>query len=185
MKVPTIDIAVDITSAVVDAVRAPSELEDLSRPPETSDEGAITNQGRSEQRADWLWGWGLVAAGGGLAIWSLSELGRRRRALAADDSGLYLDVSASRSDVFLPWDQVQSIRSTVVEGDTGPTRSIEIAVSGTTWVPAHPLGATWDGNRLLLDADDWRIPAHEAAGLLDAMLERSRHAGEPADGPEA
>lgn len=168
----------DIVGSIVDTVRAPSELEeDLSRPPEVNEDGAITNQGRSEQRADWVWGWALIAAGGALAIWSIGDLGRRRRALVADDNGLFLDVGSAANDVFVPWYQVESIRSTIAEGDTGPTRSIEITISGATWVPADPVHATWDGSRLLIDADDWRVPAHEAAGVLEVMLERSRQMG--------
>ena len=120
LSIPILLVGVDrvvtdgaIAQAVVDAVRAPSELEDLSRDPQTTEEGGLTNQGKSERRADWMWGWGLIAAGGALAIWSIGDLGRSRRVLAADDGGLYLAVSPSTKDVFVPWEQVGSIRSTI------------------------------------------------------------------------
>ena len=188
LAVPILLVGVDrvitdgaIAEAVVDAVRAPSELDDLSRDPETNDDGGLTKQGKSEQRADWFWGLGLLAVGGAMAIWSLTDVGRSRKVLTADDTGLFLAVSSSGNDVFVPWDQVESIRSTISESDVGPIRSIEITVSGNTWIPSEPPGATWDGNRLLVDADDWRIPAHEAAGVLETMLERSRYPGPEPD----
>ncbi len=182
LAVPTLLLGVDravtdgdITEAVVDAIRAPSELEDLSRTQETREGGGLSNQGRSERRADFLWGWILLGGGGALAFWAVTELASSRRALAADDAGLYLPVASSANDVFVPWDRVQSVRSTVVDDDSGPTRTIEITLSGNTWIPSNPRGAVWDGDRLLVDADDWRMPAREAAGLLEVMLERSRH----------
>jgi deoxyribonuclease-4 len=144
------------------------------RAPEANEDGSLTNQGLSEQRADLVWFAGLTIGGGMLIWWSLREITGSRRVVVADHDGLYLAIgSARQSEVFVPWSRIESIRSTFVEDETGPTPYLEVTISGPSWVPTEPRGARWEGDRLLVDATDWQTPVHEAAGLLQTMLERT------------
>lgn len=197
VAVPTLALALDltitdraITAWVLDTVHAPSELkEDLTRGPEEREDGnALSHQGSSESRADWVWGGFMWLAGAVLLFWSFSELTASRTVLAADDEGLRLQVgSAQGTDVLLSWEQVESIRSTIDDSELGPAPVLELKLAGPTWVPTEPSNARWDGHRLLVAASDWATPVHEAAGVLQALLERSRlraaagGAPEPAD----
>jgi hypothetical protein len=152
------------------------------REPARDENGNLTTQGLSEQRADYVWFIGLTAGGGVLIVWSLRDLAGSRRALVADDEGLYLPVGSTRSSqVFVPWAQVTSVRSTFVEDDaTGPTPYLDLGIAGPSWVPAEPRGARWVDDHLYVDATDWQTPVHEVAGLLQTMLERSRYDDEEA-----
>jgi hypothetical protein len=148
--------------------------------PETGDDGGLTNQGLSETRSDWAWAIGLTIAGLGLAAWSLRELGAPRQVLVGEDEGLFLAIGTSRRpEVFVPWHQVDGLRSSFVDGDTGPGPVLEIELARRSWVPASPVGASWEGRVLRVDAAGWRPPVHEVAGVLRTMLDRSRAGGEP------
>lgn len=145
------------------------------REPVQDADGNLTTQGMSEQRTDYIWFVGLTVGGGVLLYWSLREITGNRRVVVADAEGLHLSVGSSRTaDVFVPWHQVTSIRSTFREDETGPTDYLEVGIHGPTWVPADPRGAVWEHDHLLVDATDWQTPSHVAAGLLQTMLERSR-----------
>ncbi len=193
--VPALALALDltitdrgITDWVLGAVHAPDELrQDVTRAPEGREDGGLSYQGASERRADWLWGAFFWAAGGGLLFWALTDITSPRRALSADETGLRLRVgSAAGSEVLVPWEQVDLVRSTIDRGPTGPLEVLEITVTGPTWVPPNPTNARWDGNRLLVTAHDWSTPAHQVAGVLEAMRERSRvRAAEAEPGPDA
>lgn len=145
------------------------------REPAADAEGRRTNQGLSEERADWIWGLGLAAAGLGLVYWSLRELSGPRNAVSADEEGIYLGIGPGRGEpVFVPWDQVLSVRSSFEHDDTGPTPKLEVAVDTPGWLPLRARGAAWKGNRIVMDATGWQVPVHRAAGLLQTMLERYR-----------
>lgn len=184
LAVPAVALALDltiterrITGWVLDVVHAPTELkDDLTRAPETrEDGGALSHQGSSERRADWIWGGFLWIAGAAMLFWAFNDMTASRTVLAADDEGLRLQVgSALGSDVVLSWEQIESIRSTVDEGDLGPAPVLEVTMTGPTWVPAEPTNARWEGHSLLIAATDWATPVHEAVGVLQAMLDRSR-----------
>lgn len=147
--------------------------------PERNDDGALTNQGLSETRADWLWAAGLAVAGVGLAGWSLRELGAPRQVLVAEDEGMLLAVgSTRRPEVFVPWHQVSSLRSTVATDDAGTRPVLQLSMQQRSWIPAEPVGARWKGRLLEVDAGNWRPPVHEVAGVLQMMLERYRMRGE-------
>ncbi len=195
VAVPTLALALDltltdraITGWVLDVIHAPSELKaDLTRGPEArEDADGLTHQGSSESRADWVWGGFMWLAGAVLLFWSFNELTASRTVLAADDDGLRLQVgSAQGSDVLLSWEQVESIRSTIDDSELGPAPVLEVTLTGPTWVPTQPSNARWDGRRLLVAANDWATPAHEAAGVLQTMLERARLRAAAGGGPEA
>lgn len=147
--------------------------------PERDDDGRLTNQGLSETRADWIWAAGLAIAGVGLATWSFRELGAPRQVLVAEDEGLFLAVgSTRRPEVFVPWHQVDSLRSTVADDDAGPRPVLELDLTQRAWVPAEPVGARWHGRLLEIDAGTWRPAVHEVAGVLQMMLERSQVRGQ-------
>ncbi len=189
IAVPTLALALDltitdraITGWVLDVIHAPSELkEDLTRGPEARESGdGLSHQGASEQRADWLWGGFMWLAGALLLFWGFNDITASRTVLAADDDGLRLQVGSTQgSHVVLSWDQIVSIRSTVDDGDLGPSPALELTLTGPTWIPTEPSNARWEGNRLLIAAANWRTPVHQAAGVLQTMLDRSR-AGEEA-----
>lgn len=147
--------------------------------PDQRDDGGLSNQGLSETRADWAWAIGLTLAGLGLAAWSFRELGTPRQVLVGESDGLFLAVGTSRKpEVFVPWHQVQSLRSTVVEDELGPSPVLELEMVERSWIPHMPIGARWVGRVLQVDAATWKPPAHEVAGALQTMLERSRLHGE-------
>ncbi len=182
LAVPALALALDltitdraITDWVLRTVHAPSELRsDLARSPEQREDGGLSYQGESERRADVAWGIFFWLAAGGLLFWGFTELTTTRRVLSADDDGMRLMVgSAPGHDVFVPWDQVRSVRSTVDDGPAGRQDVLEVVVEGPTWIPPNPSYARWDGNRLLVTAGDWATPAHEAAGVLETLRERA------------
>ena len=142
-------------------------------PPETGESGALTHQGQSELVTDWIWAIVLFVGGGVLGYMALREIALPRRILAADEEGLYLGLlHGRRSYTFIPWHQIRSLRSTVLDGESGRSTALEIAIVGPTEIPKHPYGATWDGNLLIVDADGWDVEPHELVGQLNLRLER-------------
>ena len=151
-------------------------------PPETSDSGGLTHQGRSELATDWIWGIAFLVGGAVLGGWALYEIAYPRKILAADHQGLYLGLLMSRrSYVFVPWHQVRSLRSTFLDGEAGRSAAIELAVVGAHSIPENPYGAVWEGNLLLLDADGWDVETHELVGQLDTL--RAQHSQPMEDVP--
>lgn len=149
-------------------------------PPETREEsGSLSHQGKSEAVTDTLWGVALFLVGAVVAYLSLREIALPRRILGADDEGLYLGIERARREyVFIPWTAIASVRSTVAEDDTGSVDALEVEVNAPTMVPDHPRGASWQGTKLLVDADGWKPPVHEVAGLLSFLHEHARTAVE-------
>ena len=142
-------------------------------PPETTENGGLTHQGKSELVTDWIWALVLFSGGGVLGSWALVEIAFPRRILAADAQGIHLGLlKERRSYVLVPWHQIRSLRSTALDGEAGRSTALELAIVGDHTIPDHPYGAVWDGNLLIVDADGWDVEPHELAGQLDVLREQ-------------
>ncbi|NIR40234.1 MAG: hypothetical protein GWN07_17630, partial [Actinobacteria bacterium] len=86
----------------------------------------------------------------------------------ADDDGLLIRVDGIRRPPRrVPWPAVADIRSGVLEddGDTVPVLSIRFVEPAD--VPVVPAGGVSDPPWLHLFSDEWEIPAHQVAALVD------------------
>ncbi len=128
----------------------------LSTAPEDTN-GTLTTRGQAQQRGDILWGAALIGAGTLLVGGSVVELVRRKSLVVVTADGLVMAIGLHEADVVTPWSAVEDVTSdTVVDPYDGAVREVlVVALSDRTGVPAEPLGATWDGDTLLIDAHDW------------------------------
>jgi len=154
----------------------------VSTPPDTYNED-ITTKGRSQRRADYVWGVFLLAGGAGLFGYAVTALIRRTPALVVREDGLVLTIGAPGEDpVFVPWTDIAFVSSAAEKDpDGGYDRDVlMIDVIDPAGLPADPWGASWDGNRLIVDTGGWDVPIDEVVIHSGIALERAHHFEEPA-----
>ena len=151
-------------------------LHRVSTPPERNDEGVLTTRGQSQVRGDIVWGGLLLVGGAGLFVAALVGLVERRSMVDVRDDGLQLRIAGPRSIVFVPWEDVGEIRSSVDEDPDGgrPVSVLAIQVHQQGDIPREPWGAEWDGNTLKVDAEGWTVPPEEVAVHGQLALDQYR-----------
>lgn len=152
----------------------------IATPPETHNE-QITSKGRSQQRADYVWGGFLLVGGAGLFGYAVAALIRRTPALVVREDGLAVTIGAPGEDLeFVPWSAIASVSSAAEKDpDGGYDRDVlMIDLIDPGGLPADPWGASWDGNRLIVDASGWDVPIDEVVIHSGIALERAHHSEE-------
>lgn len=161
----------------------------LSTAPETSEEGVITTRGRSQRRADFVWGAAFVVGGGAMFGYAVTSLIRRRPVMVMNVEGVDLYVTGPRADpAFVPWGQVRGVLSATDEDPDGG-QTVDVMIFDMTergQIGDRPWGAKWEGNRLKLDASTWDVPLGEVAARAELDLDRyrrtQRDSGDEEDG---
>jgi hypothetical protein len=149
----------------------------VSTPPDTHNE-EITSKGRSQRRADYVWGVFLLAGGAGVFGYSITALIRRTPALVVREDGLVLTIGAPGEDpVFVPWSIITFVSSGAQRNPNGgyDRDVLVVDVTNPAGFPSEPWGASWDGNRLILDASGWDKPIDEVVIHAGIALERAHH----------
>ena len=153
----------------------------VSTPPDSYNE-EITQKGRNQRRSDYVWGAFLLAGGAGLFGFALTALIRRTPALVVRDDGLLLTVGAPGEDsVFVPWSAISFVSSAAEKNPNGgyDRDVLVVDVIDPGGLPAEPWGASWDGNRLVMDASGWDKPLGEIVIHAGIALDRYQHFEEP------
>jgi len=149
----------------------------VSTPPDFYNE-EITQKGRNQRRSDYVWGAFLLAGGAGLFGFALTALIRRTPALVVRDDGLLLTVGAPGEDAaFVPWSAISFVSSAAEKNPNGgyDRDVLVIDVIDPGGLPAEPWGASWDGNRLIMDASGWDKPLGEIVIHAGIALDRYQH----------
>lgn len=128
---------------------------------------------------DIVWAWALLAAAGGLAVWALRELMFPTKVVAANESGVRLQVTAPfRPPLFVAWPDVADIGSARVddEGDTLPVLWVRFADPSIG--PEEPWNGRWmDDHTIALLAADWEMhPIEVAKRLTELAIEAAEAA---------
>lgn len=125
---------------------------------------------------DVVWAWVILIAAGGVAIWALRELITPTKVVAADLSGVRLQVTAPfRKPLFIGWSDVEDIGSATVEdeGETFPV--LWVRVGDIEVGLPEPWSARWmDDRTLAVMASDWEMdPIDVAKSLAELAIEAS------------
>jgi hypothetical protein len=177
LAVPAILLAVDMTISY--RYIPHPETRDVVVGQTTDDSGqqvdvtksVYTDTGRSERRRDVLFGAGLFVGGVAALGWSFRQLAKSTYFLVADDDGLLLRVDGIRQPsrrVF--WYEIAEVRSGVIEDDGIDTEVFSIRFADEMAVPPYPAGGVPEPPWLHLYSDEWDIPAHQVAALIDHMV---------------
>ena len=149
----------------------------LSTAPEVSEEGVITTRGRSQRRADFVWGTALFLGGAGMFGYAVTSLIRRRPVMVFDEEGVDLFVTGPTADpTFVSWSAVRSVLSAADrDPDGGPAVDVLVFdLDDRGSLSDRPWGARWDGNRLKVDATGWDVAVGEVAARAELDLDRYR-----------
>jgi hypothetical protein len=137
-----------------------------------SHEDIYTQVGRSQRRRDVAWGTVLLAGGAVILVWAFGNLIHPRRLLVAEVDGLTLKLGKTgEPSLRLRWEEIAEVRSGVREGEAGPAPVLSLRLLGTEEMPLRPRGAIVDPPWIHLIAEEWDLPAHEVAALLEGYLE--------------
>ena len=147
----------------------------LSEPPEAT-AGVLSTRGQAQLRGDLLWGGTMVAAGTLLVLGSVVELVRRRPQAEVTNHALVLAVGSHEHEVVIPWDDIVSVSSESAEDpyDGSARRYLLVELTDRSVAPEDPIGATWDGNLLRVDADDWTKRVTDVALAAQGALAHHR-----------
>jgi hypothetical protein len=151
----------------------------VSTPPDTYNE-EITSKGRNQRRADYVWGVFLLAGGAGVFVYAVTSLIRRTPVLVVRSDGIVLTIAAPGEDpIFVPWSAISSISSAAErDPDGGADRDVlVIDFIEPAGLPEAPWGASWEGNRLKIDATAWENPLGEVVIHSGIAMERAHHFG--------
>lgn len=149
----------------------------LSTAPDTYNE-EITSKGRNQRRSDYVWGAFLLISGAGAFGYAVTSLIRRTPVLVLREDGMTLDIGPPGEDpVFVPWDAIESVQCAAEEDpDGGSDRDVLVVdLRDPSGLPAEPWGASWDGNRLVIDAAGWERPIEEVSIHAETAIEHARH----------
>lgn len=135
----------------------------------------LTEAGRHEQNRDRFFA-ALLGLGGGATLgWALHAAVRPIRYLAADAEGLEVRIGRpSHPMVRIPWGDIDTVRSGLGDDEGSPAQVISLRFVDPMQVPADPVGAVADPPWLHVYADDWEVPPHRVAPVLDAHAGRDR-----------
>lgn len=137
---------------------------------------------------DVVWAWVILIAAGGVAIWALRELIAPTKVVAADETGLRLQVTAPfRRPLFVAWGDVEDIGSATVEDDGETFPVLWVRLGDIDVGLEEPWSARWmDDRTLAVMASDWDAdPIDVAKALTDLAIASSvsdEQASEPATG---
>jgi len=151
----------------------------LSTPPDAN-EDVVTSKGRSQQRADIVWGGAFLIGGTTLFGVAVVSLVRRRPVLLIRDDGIEVYVSGPTTSNFVSWDDVRSLRSSL-ERDEDASRPRDVLVVDVTargHLPEDPWGAEWHGTELRIDAGSWQPDVAEVVVHAQLALEEFRRDNE-------
>jgi hypothetical protein len=152
----------------------------VATPPDTFNE-EITQKGRNQRRADYVWGALLLAGGAGLFGFALTALIRRTPTLVVRDDGLSLTLgSPGEEPVFVPWSAISFVSSAAEKNPNGgyDRDVLVVDIIDPAGLPAEPWGASWKGNRLVIDAGGWDKPIDEVVIHAGIALDRYQHSEE-------
>jgi hypothetical protein len=164
-------------------------LRDLAGRPEVDEATEqLTSRGRSQQRADYLWGSALLAVGGVLVAIGTVSFVRRAPVVEVRSEGLRLRIGGPVQMVSIPWSDVTWVHSGA-DGDDEvvPPRVFLVHVVDVAPFPPAPWGATWDGRTLMVDADSWNVEPDEVVAHARMAFEtwhREAEQAAEADQPE-
>jgi hypothetical protein len=153
----------------------------VATPPDTFNE-EITSKGRNQRRADYVWGVFLLAGGAGIFGFAVTALIRRTPALVVRDDGLALVVGAPGEDpAFVPWSNISFVSSAAEKNPNGgyDRDVLVVDIIDPAGLPTEPWGASWAGNRLIIDASGWDKPIGEVVIHAGIALDRYQHIEEP------
>lgn len=153
----------------------------IATPPDTFNE-EITSRGRNQRRADYVWGVFLLAGGAGIFVFAVTALIRRNPALMVQDNGLAVAIGAPGDDpVFIPWSTISFVSSGAQKNPNGgyDRDVLVVDVVDPAGLPAEPWGASWAGNRLIVDAGGWDKPIDEVVIHAGIALDRYQHFERP------
>jgi hypothetical protein len=156
----------------------------VSLDPERDSNGNLTTRGLAQLRADIVWGGSFLVVGGTMFAVALYALFDGRPVAELSEEGMSLRVGGPRTPVFVPWEEVLSVRSgrDFEEGSTRPIPVLMVGVDHPERFPSELWGAEWDGDVLKVDAAGW-TPSPEFVAA-EADLELQRRAGKaPPRGP--
>ncbi len=157
--------------AAVDVMFAHS----ISTPPDNND-GVLTTRGQAQQRGDFVWGAGMIAAGTLLFGTGLIELIRRRPLVEVREDGISLAIGVKVRDVDVPWSQIESVSSGVIVDpfDGGRREQLLLEFSDEESIPTEVVGATREHTTLSVDAHDWTRRVTDVALAAQGALDYSR-----------
>jgi hypothetical protein len=152
-----------------------------------NNEGVLNTRGKAQQRGDFVWGAGLMAAGTLLFGSGVIELVRRKPLVEIREDGIVAAVGTTVRDVVIPWDQIESVSSGVVQDpfDGSKREQLFVELSDVGNLPEDLISAKREGTLLSIDAHDWTTPVIEMAlaaqGALDyhRRVEAINQMGEP------
>jgi len=148
----------------------------VSTPPDTYND-EITSKGRNQRRSDYVWGVFLLGSGAGLFGYAVTSLIRRNPVLVLREDGMVLGVGPPGEEpVFVPWSSIETVQCAVdKDPDGGPDRDVlAIEFRNPAGLPAEPWGASWAGNRLLIDAAGWENPIEEVSIHAETAIDHAR-----------
>lgn len=156
----------------------------LSTAPEAND-GVLSTRGNAQLRGDLLWGGAMVAAGFLLVGGAVVELVRRKPQAVVGSEGLTLAIGSHEHDVVIPWDAISDVSSEVAPDpfDGANRRYLLVDVLDRSGIPDDPLGATWEGTTLRVDADDWTNRVTDVALAAQGALAHKRRVADLTDIP--
>lgn len=142
----------------------------------------ISSKGRNQRRADYVWGAFLLTGGAGIFGFAVTALIRRSPVLLVQDNGLAVAIGAPGDDpTFIPWSTISFVSSAAEKNPNGgyDRDVLVVDIRDPVGLPAEPWGASWDGNRLVLDASGWDKPIDEVVIHAGIALDRYQHFEQP------
>lgn len=148
----------------------------LSTPPDTYND-EITSKGRNQRRSDYVWGAFFLVGGAGLFGYAVTSLIRRSPILVLREDGMTMAIGSPGDEpMFVSWDAIESVQCGVEKDpDGGPDRDVlVIDLRDPSGLPSEPWGASWVGNRLMIDAEGWERPLEEVSIHAETAIEHAR-----------
>lgn len=147
----------------------------VSTPPDVYND-EITSKGRNQRRSDYVWGAFMLVGGAGLFSYAVTTLVRRSPALVLHEDGIVIAVGAPGDEpAFVSWDAIAGVHCAAEKDPDGGTAWDVLVIDfiDAGGLPADPWGASWDGNRLRIDATGWEKPLGEIAVHAEIALEHA------------
>ncbi len=151
----------------------------ISTEPENN-EGVLTTRGQAQQRGDIVWGAVMIGAGTLLFGGGIIELVRRKPVIQIREDGIVAAIGTTQADVTIPWVQIDSVTSAVVEDefDGGMRDQLIVDVHDRSGLPEAVVSARWVDTELRIDAMDWTKRVTDVALAARGALEHSRRVAE-------